>query len=182
MSDTTPNGNDAAAAHPTDSTQADSQALAQPAAAATPTWPVTYPMAYQAAVAQAAAPPIVPPGAAPQATEALAPYPPTPGYPAAAQGPQTSSSAIVALVLAIASWVVCPLVLAIIALVFASKADREIASSGGQIQGGGLSTAAKIVSWINIGIFVAAMVVAVFIVVIVVIAGGLSQVVPAGQV
>jgi hypothetical protein len=142
-------------------------------------------MAYQAAVAQAAAPPIVPPGAAPQATEAPAQYPPTPaypGHPVAPQGPQTSSSAIVALVLAIASWAVCPLVLAIIALVFASKADREIASSGGQVQGGGLSTAAKIVSWINIGIFVAVMVVAVFVVIIAVIAGGLSQVVPAGQV
>jgi len=131
----------------------------------TSTWPVGYSMGAQVAASQAIQ---SPPGSPPSAV--------------AAQGPQTSSSAIVALVLAIASWVVCPLILAIIALVFASKADREIATTGGAVQGGGLITAAKIVAWINIGIYLAIAVVMVIIVIIVVIAGAWSQVTPAGQV
>ncbi len=130
----------------------------------TSTWPVGYSTGAQVAAAGAMA------------------VPTEPKQPVAAQGPQTSSSAIVALVLAIASWVVCPLFLAIIALVFASKADREIASAGGAIQGGGLSTAAKVLSWINIGIYIAIIVVMVIILIIVVIAGAWSQVTPAGQV
>jgi len=58
-------------------------------------------------------------------------------------------------VLAISSWVVCPLIPAIVALVFAARADREIAASAGMITGSGLSTASKVVSWINIGIWAA---------------------------
>jgi hypothetical protein len=69
--------------------------------------------------------------------------------------PQESSNAIIALVLAITAWVVCPIVPAIVALVFAAKADREIRTSGGAITGSGMSTAAKVVAWINIGIFAA---------------------------
>lgn len=67
----------------------------------------------------------------------------------------TSSSSIVALVLSIASWAVCPIIFAIVALVFANKADKEIAASSGQLGGESFSTAAKILSWINIGIFAA---------------------------
>jgi len=131
----------------------------------TSTWPVGYSKGAELAALQAVQVP-------PEASRAQG----------GAQGPQTSSSAIVALVLAIASWVVCPLVLAIIALVFASKADREIASAGGALQGGGLSTAAKILSWINIGIYIAILVVMVIILIVVVIAGAWSQVTPTGQV
>ena len=87
-----------------------------------------------------------------------------------------------ALVLAIASWAVCPFGFAIVALVFATKADGEINRSGGRIEGGGLSTAAKIVAWINIGVFLALIVVSVVIVIVIAIAGGLSQVTQSGQV
>ena len=75
-----------------------------------------------------------------------------PGWGPAA--PQTSTKAIIALVLAIASFVVCPLIPAIIALVLASSASQEIRDSGGRIGGEGLNKAAKIVSWINIGLTV----------------------------
>lgn len=102
--------------------------------------------------------------------------------PVAPAGVQTSSSAIVALVLSVASWAVCPIVLAIIALVFASKADKEIARSGGALEGGGMITAAKIVAWVNIGVFIAVCVILVCVVIIALVAGGLSQVSPAGQV
>ncbi|MFM8894118.1 MAG: hypothetical protein ACKOE2_01800, partial [Actinomycetales bacterium] len=56
-----------------------------------------------------------------------------------------------ALILAISSWNVCPLVPAIVALVFASKASKEIKASAGSIQGAGLVTGANITAWINIG-------------------------------
>ena len=157
MSDSSPLGSNAS-----DSTPTGDVPVPQ---TTTSTWPVGYSMGAQVAAAQATQ---------------VSPESPRPS--AAAQGPQTSGSAIVALVLAIASWAVCPLILAIIALVFASKADREIASAGGAVQGGGLITAAKILSWINIGIYVAILVVTAIVLIIVVIAGAWSQVTPAGQV
>ena len=92
-----------------------------------------------------------PPGYPPQGYA----YPP-PGYVPAVT---TSTSAIVGLVLAIASWVVCPIVLAIVALVLAKKSGDEIASSGGRVGGEGLNTATKILSWINIGLYAAVVVI-----------------------
>jgi hypothetical protein len=52
------------------------------------------------------------------------------------------------------SFVVCPLIPAIVALVLASSADAEIRASGGRLTGEGLNKAAKIISWINIGLTV----------------------------
>jgi hypothetical protein len=83
----------------------------------------------------------------------------------------TSSNAIVALVLSIVSWVVCPVIFAIVALVFASKADKEIASSSGRIGGGSLATASKILSWINIGVFAALFVLGILVLLFLTIAG-----------
>ena len=80
---------------------------------------------------------------------------PLPVQPLGSLVPQTSGNAIIALVLAIASWIVCPIVLAIVALVIASRADREIAAAPLQLTGGGLTTAAKIVAWVNIGVAIA---------------------------
>ena len=80
------------------------------------------------------------------------PPPPPPGYSSYGQQPvpQTSSDAIAALVLSILSWAVCPFVLAVVALVFAGKASRAIDASGGWLEGSGMVTAARIISWINI--------------------------------
>jgi hypothetical protein len=77
-------------------------------------------------------------------------YGPPPGWGAA--GPPTSTKAIIALVLAIASFVVCPLIPAIVALVLASSARQEILASGDRLTGLSLVTGAKVVSWINIGL------------------------------
>lgn len=52
--------------------------------------------------------------------------------------------------LAILSWAVCPFVLAIVALIFASKASKAIVASNGWVNGSGMVTAAKIIAWINI--------------------------------
>jgi hypothetical protein len=81
--------------------------------------------------------------------------------------PSTSNNAIVALVLAILSFAVCPLVLSIAALIVSKSATREIEASNGWVGGSGLVTAAKVIAWINIGLFIVAMVVLlVFLVVI----------------
>ena len=70
-----------------------------------------------------------------------------PGYPAPRQ---TDSKAVVALVLAISSWVVCPVITAIVALVLAGQSDRAIVSSGGHLEGSSMNTATRWVSWANI--------------------------------
>ncbi len=77
--------------------------------------------------------------------------PPPPAYGNPQQPrPQSSSDAVVALVLAILSWVVCPVVMAIVALVFASKAKKVVEASNGWVEGSGMITAAKIIAWLNI--------------------------------
>lgn len=128
------------------------------------------------------APPQWPAAAYPaQPAQPAAAYPPPPAYPAyppqyAPQPAQTSSNAVIALVLAVGAWVVCPLVLAIVALVFASMGTKEIAASGGRIEGQGLITAAKIVAWINIGVMAAALLIGLAIFLLAVLAGGVSTV------
>lgn len=67
--------------------------------------------------------------------------------------PPTSTSAIIGLVLAIASWFICPVILAVVALVLARSSSKEIEESAGQIGGAGLNTATRIISWINIGLY-----------------------------
>lgn len=107
-----------------------------------------------------AAPPPPPAAPVPPAQpygQPVAPPPPPGGYaPAPGYGvpqtpqPQTNNNAIIALVLSIVSWAICPIVAAIVALVFASKAKKEIDQSGGWQTGSGFVTAAKIIAWINI--------------------------------
>ena len=88
------------------------------------------------------------------------------GYPGAPPTPygvmpasvRTDSKAIVGLVLSISSWLLCPVILAVVALVLAAQSDREIAQSGGWVQGGTLNTATRWISWINI-VFVVLLVV-----------------------
>ena len=80
-------------------------------------------------------------------------YGPAPAYGYGPPRPQTEGTAITALVLAAASWVVCTVVLAVVALALCPSARRKIESSGGALTGEGLVTAAKIVAWINIGLY-----------------------------
>ncbi|TXH42640.1 MAG: DUF4190 domain-containing protein [Actinobacteria bacterium] len=79
-----------------------------------------------------------------------------PGVPAAAPAyqaaPQTNNNAIVALVLALVSYVVCPVVSAIVALIFAHKASKEIKASNGWQTGSGMVLAARILAWVNIAL------------------------------
>lgn len=90
----------------------------------------------------------------------------------------TSGNAIAALVLSIASWVVCPIIFAIIALVFAHLGKKEIEASGGLRQGTELVTAARIVAWVNIGLWAGLLAIGLIIGVVVLVAGGLASVTP----
>ncbi|MEO6822484.1 MAG: DUF4190 domain-containing protein [Candidatus Nanopelagicales bacterium] len=87
--------------------------------------------------------------------------------------PTQSNDAVVALVLSIASWLFCPIVLAIVALVFAAKAKRAIAASNGWVTGEGMATAAKVISWINIALVLVGLIA--FVVVLVVLAATSSS-------
>ncbi len=77
---------------------------------------------------------------------------------------ETDGSAIAALVLAIASFVVCPVIPAIVALFLASNAKKNIAASGGTLTGESLAQVATIVSWINVGLGVLGLVVTIIVV------------------
>jgi len=80
-----------------------------------------------------------------------------PGWGAPGAGgppPETESKAIIALVLSIVSFFLLPVLPAIAALVLASSSKRDIQASGGRLGGEGMVTAAKIISWINIGMWV----------------------------
>jgi hypothetical protein len=66
---------------------------------------------------------------------------------------RNDGTAVAALVLAIAGFVICPLIPAIVALALIPSSRRTIMSSGGTIGGLGLLTAAKIIAWINIVLF-----------------------------
>lgn len=85
-------------------------------------------------------------------------YAQAPGYGGYTQAPRTDTKAIVALVCAIGSFVVFPLIPAIVALVLAGQSRRQIAASGGALTGDGLNTASKVVAWINIGLSLLALV------------------------
>ncbi len=83
--------------------------------------------------------------------------PPPPGgaqAPVAGGLPRTSSNAVVAVVLAICSYLACPVVAAVVALFLAGAADREIKASGGWVTGEGLVKGARIAAWINIALSV----------------------------
>jgi hypothetical protein len=96
----------------------------------------------------AAPPPPNPQWGQPVAPGAAAPYAPA----------KTEGTAIAALILSIASWVVCPLIAAIVALGLAHAAGNKIDASGGRLTGNGLVTAAKIVAWIHLVLLTLAMV------------------------
>jgi hypothetical protein len=86
-------------------------------------------------------------------------YPPTSqpggggGYYSGGPVRSTEGAATGALVCSILSWVVCPVILAVVALVLAAQARRRIAESGGALDGDSQIKAAKWIAWLNIGLF-----------------------------
>ncbi|MFI0431890.1 MAG: DUF4190 domain-containing protein [Candidatus Nanopelagicales bacterium] len=101
-----------------------------------------------------------------------------PGVPAAVPtyqaAPQTNNNAIVALVLALVSYVVCPVISAIVALVFAHKASKEIKASNGWQTGSGMVLAARILAWVNIGLSILGVLIFIAMITIFAASGGLD--------
>ncbi len=83
-----------------------------------------------------------------------------PGVPPGLGAPTRSGRAVAALAFAIASYFVIPVVFAVVALVLAPGARREILASHGRLVGDGMVTAAKVLAWINIVAFIAILLVA----------------------
>ena len=85
--------------------------------------------------------------------------PPQPGQVPLAYGypvpPQTDGTAIAVLVLAVCSFVVLPVIPAVVALVLAPSAQRDIAASGGRLTGEGLVRAGRVVAWVHLGLCLA---------------------------
>jgi hypothetical protein len=77
------------------------------------------------------------------------PPPPGYGYPPA---PETETEAVVALVLSVVAWTFCPVVPAVVALVLAGRAETVIRLAGGRKDGLGLVKAARIISWVHLGL------------------------------
>ena len=74
---------------------------------------------------------------------------PPPGTPPYAYGPRTNSMAIASLVTSILSWVLCPLLAAVLAVIFGHVARNQIKQTGEA--GGGLALAGLIVGYSNLG-------------------------------
>lgn len=102
-----------------------------------------------------ATPPAADPGPGTHGGWPPAPAPPVTGsgpsaaWPAAAPREQ-SKQAVTALVLSILSWVICPGVLAIGALVAAARAKRQIRASYGRVDGEGMATASQVIAALNL--------------------------------
>lgn len=112
-------------------------------------------------------PPQQPPWGGPPGPPPGPAYPGSPNYPGYGYvPPKNNSNAIAALCCAIGAWMVCPIVPAIVALVLANNAEREIKASGGTQTGEGLAQAAKIVSWIHLALIGAVIVLFVLIAVV----------------
>ena len=90
-------------------------------------------------------------------------YPPYQPYPHYGPPRQTEGLAIAALILAIASFVACPVIPAVVALILAAGAKRNIELSGGAKEGLGMVTAARVIAWINVGLAVVAIAVIVIV-------------------
>jgi hypothetical protein len=95
---------------------------------------------------------------------------PSPGYGPPAYGPpysapRNSNDAVIALVAAIVSWVICPIVPAVVALVYAGRAQQAITASGGALGGQSMVTGARVIAGIHLvlaAVFLVFVLVAVF--------------------
>ena len=81
-------------------------------------------------------------------TQPAAPVPTGPP-PAYAYGPRTNSLAIASLVTGILSWVLCPFLAAVLAIIFGHVARSQIKQTGEA--GGGMAIAGLVLGYINIG-------------------------------
>jgi hypothetical protein len=75
-----------------------------------------------------------------------------PEYRSLRQPPQTSTLAVVCLVTGIATWVIVPVLGAIIAVITGHMARNEVRASAGRISGDGLATAGLVLGYLQLGV------------------------------
>ncbi|MHB8894010.1 MAG: DUF4190 domain-containing protein [Candidatus Geothermincolia bacterium] len=98
-----------------------------------------------------------PPGFVPPPTMGVAPPPPgpgvpPPGYPAYNRPLPVDGMAIASLVAGIVAWVFCPVIAAVLAVVFGYIAKRNIKESNGALGGEGFATAGIILGFVHLGL------------------------------
>ncbi len=86
------------------------------------------------------------------------PIPSIPNYTPMAPAPVTNTMAIVSLISGILSWVFLPVLAAVVGIITGNNAKKEIAASNGQQSGESLAKIGVIISWINIGVSILAVV------------------------
>ena len=143
-------------------------ALESPGAAASPPGGMVPPTPPQGQ-AVPVPPPVPPPGApyAPVVTRGVGPtpppgvqFPPPPMAPIARALPN-EAMAIAAFVLGIAGFMICPLILGVAAIIVGYMARNNIQASQGTLGGDGFATAGIILGWVNIGLTVLFVIIAV---------------------
>ncbi|RPI33944.1 MAG: DUF4190 domain-containing protein [Chloroflexota bacterium] len=77
-------------------------------------------------------------------------YPQTPNQPVA----QNSTMAIVSLIAGISSWVLFPIIGAIVAIITGHMAKKEIRENMGRLSGDGMATAGLILGYANVALLV----------------------------
>ncbi len=85
---------------------------------------------------------------------------PAPEFPVAA-AKKDSGLAIASLVCGIAAWIIFPVVAAIAAVVTGHLAKKEIRESGNTLGGDGMALAGLLMGYIQLGLFVLAMIIAI---------------------
>lgn len=76
--------------------------------------------------------------------------------------------AVASLVAGIVSWFFCPLIAAILAIIFGYMAKRNIRESNGALQGEGFATAGIILGFVNLAVF---LLVVIIIIIVAIVAG-----------
>ena len=80
---------------------------------------------------------------------------------AMAETPTTSTTAVVSFIFGILSWVLLPVIGAIVAIVCGHLSRAEIARSGGRLEGDGFAVAGLVLGWTHVVLMVAAVLIAV---------------------
>ena len=78
----------------------------------------------------------------------------------------TDGMCIASLVMGVGAFLVCPLVFAVLAVIFGYLGRRNVEESRGSLEGEGLALAGIILGWINIAIILLFVIVTVIVVVI----------------
>jgi hypothetical protein len=135
--------------------------MAPPAPRQTPPPPSPPPMAG----GQTPPPPGPPPmaqGAAPAAPGEVPGMPP-PGYPPVRTVLPTDGMAVASFVAAIISWVFCPVIAAVLAIIFGFISRSNIKQSNGTLGGDGFALAGLVIGFINLGLVLLAVIIIIII-------------------